>query len=164
MHKSTLIFDSGIGGFSILQELIKLKTCNHHFIYFADQAYFPYGEKRDDFIWKRIFHLINQLTARYKIDCIALACNTVTSLSISRLRKKINIPIIGVEPVIKPLSKFKKPLLLATKATLNSKRLKILIKQFSPTNLQLHSPSQLATAIERMNIAAVKSILNQTKE
>ena len=91
------IFDSGIGGVSILNELFK-ELKNEKFIYLADNKNCPYGNKS-----KKI---INELSIKnckelIKQDCkiIIVACNTATTNSIESLRKIFNCPIIGIEPV-----------------------------------------------------------------
>ena len=115
------IFDSGIGGISILNELYK-ELNNEEFIYLADNKNCPYGNKS-----KKI---INELSVKnckelIKLDCkaIVVACNTSTTNSIESLRKAFNCPIIGIEPGIKPAilaSKTKKIGVLATEKTLSS--------------------------------------------
>ncbi len=165
MVKNILIFDSGIGGLSILNEIARTSLKNHYYLsYFADQLYFPYGEKEPPLIERRVSKIINSLVQRANPSCIIIACNTVTSLTISKLRRRFKIPIIGVEPVIKPLSKFSHPLLLATKATINSERTKKLIELYKPHNFILYSPLHLATAIEMMNEKLSKKILLNIKE
>ena len=115
------IFDSGIGGISILNELYK-ELDNEEFIYLADNKNCPYGNKS-----KKI---INELSIKnckelIKLDCkiIIVACNTSTTNSIESLREIFNCPIIGIEPGIKPAildSKTKKIGVLATEKTLSS--------------------------------------------
>ena len=94
------IFDSGIGGLSVWQELIKLMP-NEEYIYIADTAYCPYGEKSADLIKERSSkiseYLINKGAA-----VVVVACNTATSVAISYLRETYNIPFVGMEPAIKP--------------------------------------------------------------
>ena len=94
------IFDSGMGGISILNELFK-ELKNEQFIYLADNKNCPYGNKSKKIItelsnkkWKELIKL------DWKI--IVIACNTSTTNSIESIRKIFNCPIIGIEPGIKP--------------------------------------------------------------
>ncbi|QMU64649.1 MAG: glutamate racemase [Flavobacteriaceae bacterium] len=115
------IFDSGIGGISILKE-ITLAMPNEHTIYLSDSANAPYGEKSKEEIIqlskKNTEYLLNK-------DCkmIVVACNTATTNAIETLRKEYNVPFIGIEPAIKPAA-LKTTTnvvgILATKGTLNS--------------------------------------------
>ncbi len=73
------IIDSGIGGISILREIIN-KYHSGNYIYFADNLYMPYGNKSKAFIKKRIEHMISILFDKYKVDFIIIACNTASSL------------------------------------------------------------------------------------
>ena len=116
------IFDSGIGGISILEKLKQLLP-NENFIYLADNRNCPYGNKSK----KEIISLSNKNCEKLiKLNCkiIIVACNTSTTNSIKKLREKIAIPIIGVEPGLKPAihyTKTKNIGILATEKTLGSK-------------------------------------------
>ncbi len=163
MPPRILVFDSGIGGLSILQHLIK-KQPGSTIYYLADQAYFPYGEKPKEIIEKRLLSLINQAINNFHLDCLVIACNTATSISLPQLRQQFNLPIIGVEPVVKPLAQFSDSLLLATWNTIHSLRFKKLVKEFQPSKMEVYSPSHLATAIEERNWPKINSILDQIKK
>lgn len=115
------IFDSGVGGTSIWKEIQKLLP-NEDIIYLADSKNAPYGEKSAaeilEFSIKNTEYLLAQ-------DCklIVVACNTATTNAIDHLRKSYRIPIIGIEPAIKPAalqSKSKTVGILATRGTLSS--------------------------------------------
>lgn len=112
------IFDSGIGGLSVLNEATKTLP-NEDFIYFSDLANFPYGDKKTSELKKIILKNIKTLIEK---DCkaVVIACNTATSVAINDLRKEFSIPIIGMEPAIKPAleKRHKKILVLATPITL----------------------------------------------
>ncbi len=163
MSPRILVFDSGIGGLSILQHLIK-KQPRSTIYYLADQAYFPYGEKPKEIIKKRLLSLLNQAINGFHLDCLVIACNTATSISLSQLRRRFNLPIIGVEPVVKPLAQFHNSLLLATWNTIHSSRFEKLIEQFQPSKMRAYSPPHLATAIEERNWLKINSILDQIKK
>ena len=115
------IFDSGIGGISILNDLYK-ELNNEEFIYLADNKNSPYGNKSKKIITELSVKNCKELI---KLDCkaIVVACNTSTTNSIESLRKAFNCPIIGIEPGIKPAilaTKTKKIGVLATEKTLSS--------------------------------------------
>ncbi len=115
------IFDSGMGGISILNELFK-ELNNEEFIYLADNKNCPYGNKSKKIITELSIKNCEELI---KLDCkiIVVACNTSTTNSIESLRKIFNCPIIGIEPGIKPAilkTKTKKIGVLATEKTLSS--------------------------------------------
>lgn len=115
------IFDSGLGGLSILSEIHKLLP-NEDIIYYADSKNAPYGEKSKD---KIIELSIKNAEFLLEKSCkmIVVACNTSTTNAISVLRQKFEIPFIGIEPAIKPAairSESKQIGILATKGTLSS--------------------------------------------
>ena len=155
--KPLIIFDSGIGGVSILKELLQSSE-KFSLIYLADQKYFPYGNKKPTFIRERIFKLVHWST-KQDPSGIVVACNTATSTGIAEIRKLIQVPVIGVEPVIKPLSKYKLPLLLATNMTVDSQRTKNLLTRFNAHHTILHGSSSLASAIEDMDEESIINIL-----
>ena len=121
-NKPIGIFDSGIGGISILDKLTVLFP-NENFIYLADNKNFPYGNKsKEDILTLSIKNCKKLIEFNCKI--IIVACNTATTNSIKKLRKIIPVTIIGVEPGIKPAINFtitKNVGVLATEKTLESK-------------------------------------------
>ncbi|WP_317628139.1 glutamate racemase [Colwellia psychrerythraea] len=122
------VFDSGVGGLSIAK-CIAQQLPHENIIYFADSLHAPYGEKSVDFIIKRVNLIAKQLIAK-GVKAIVIACNTATVNAIEQLRAQVKIPIIGVEPAIKPAAKqsiSKKVAILATQATSENKRFKTLI-------------------------------------
>lgn len=115
------LFDSGLGGLSIWQEVQALLPAEDK-IYFADRKYAPYGRKSKDEIIERSSVLVEQLL---DMNCklIVVACNTATTHAISVLRKKYDVMIVGTEPAIKPAafaSKKQRVGVLATQGTLVS--------------------------------------------
>ena len=93
------IFDSGIGGFSILRELFK-SGLDASYYYFADQAYAPYGERSDGEILERSEWIIRQLL-KEQVELVVVACNTATAAAIDQLRQLYpDLPLVGVEPYI----------------------------------------------------------------
>ena len=127
------VFDSGIGGLSILNEAL-IQAPQHHYLYLADSANAPYGEKSSDWVSDRSLKLCSWLVDQ-GAQSVVVACNTATAQAIARIREKYpNIPIIGVEPGIKPasnLSKTKVVGVLATQSTLNSEKFKLLLSSLT---------------------------------
>ena len=122
MDKAIGLFDSGIGGLSILNSLVE-KLPYENFIYLSDNKNCPYGNKSQEQIIN--FSLKNSKKL-IELNCkmIIVACNTATTNSIDLLREKIDIPIIGIEPGIRPAilnTKSKNIGILATEKTLESK-------------------------------------------
>lgn len=115
------IFDSGVGGSSIWQEIHRLLPCENT-VYLADSKNAPYGEKTAQEI---ISLSIKNTQTLLEMECkiIVVACNTATTNAISVLRKTFDIPIIGIEPAVKPAAlrtTTKSIGILATKGTLSS--------------------------------------------
>lgn len=115
------IFDSGVGGLSLLnavQRVYPFEDC----IYISDNKYAPYGEKEINFILERCRkHVDFFIEQGAKI--IIIACNTATTIAIHSLRKEFDLPFIGIEPAIKPaitISTSSKIGVIATRATLSS--------------------------------------------
>jgi glutamate racemase len=126
------IFDSGIGGISVLRWL-REELPNEDFIYIADSGYAPYGDTSKEFIEKRSIFLTNSLLGQ-QAKAIVVACNTATAAAIATLRSMYSVPFIGMEPGVKPaLSMTKNGVvgILATTETLNSQKFEILTNRFS---------------------------------
>jgi len=132
------IFDSGVGGLSIAKAIAKTLP-NESFIYVADTLHSPYGDKSVNFIQNRV-NEISQLLLSQSVKALVIACNTATVNAIDQLREKINIPIIGVEPAIKPAAQqslTKNIGILVTQATAENNRFKKLIEQHR-NDVQVH--------------------------
>ena len=161
MTKLIVVFDSGVGGFSILREILE-KKIGQKIIYIADQAQFPYGTKSSAWINRRLIRLINYLQP-LSPSALVLACNTATVSGVHALRQMVQFPIIGVEPVIKPLAKFSKSLLLATRGTVDSPHTSRLVKKYG-VNVILHTPKGLVSAIEEMDQAKILDSITHLRE
>ncbi|MEW6292555.1 MAG: glutamate racemase [Pseudomonadota bacterium] len=123
------VFDSGFGGLSVLDAIAQLLP-RADLCYLADTAHVPYGNKPDDFITGRVL-AIGQHLAAQGCDLIVVACNTATTTAIQALRDHLQgIPIVGIEPGVKPAaqaSQTRHIAVLATEATAKSRRLAHLI-------------------------------------
>lgn len=148
------IFDSGIGGLSVARAVRQLLP-NEHLIYVADSGHAPYGEKTDDYIYQRMqlisLHLINQ-----GVKAIVVACNTATTAAISRLRAECPLPIIGVEPGVKPAvlaSKTGVVGVLATPRTLQTPAFANLAQRYAgQATIVLQACPQLVPLIEALEL------------
>ena len=122
------VFDSGVGGLSILDEALR-QLPQHDYIYLADSANAPYGEKSSDWIAKRSLSLCKHL-ADAGCNAIVVACNTATAEAIKQIRSEVKVPVIGVEPGIKPAAMQSLNGIvgvLATEATLKSDKFNALL-------------------------------------
>ena len=93
------IFDSGIGGLSVLHHAEKMLP-EARFVYYADVKHVPYGEKRVDQIKEYVREALQFLTDQ-GVDAILIACNTATSVASQRLRSCFPVPVVGMEPAVK---------------------------------------------------------------
>jgi glutamate racemase len=123
-------FDSGIGGITVLYDTLKILP-NEDYIYYADTLNVPYGTKPKDEVKKYIFNAIEFIVSQ-GVKAVVVACNTATSVAIEELRDKYNIPIIGMEPAVKPAVEKnknvdKRVLVTATALTLKEEKLQNLI-------------------------------------
>lgn len=132
MTAKVLIFDSGVGGFSVFQHIRQtlpgLESC-----YLMDNQLFPYGIQPDDVLTERIVSLCDKACKLHNIDMVVIACNTASTLALPALRDQLKIPVIGVVPAIKTaasLSQTKHIALLATPATINRPYIDELISDY----------------------------------
>ncbi len=119
------VFDSGIGGLSILRAL-RRELPHEDFVYFADTAHAPYGERDEDFVLERAERITQDLVDRLGIKLLVVACNTATAAAIQSLRTRWpQRVIVGVEPALKPAaagSRTRRVGVLATRGTLASEK------------------------------------------
>lgn len=148
------IFDSGIGGLSIARQ-IHQRLPNEHLLYVADSIHAPYGEKSESYITERAFAISDFLIQR-NVKAIVVACNTATVSSIKALRSKYTIPIIGVEPGVKPAvfnTKSGIVGVLATAQTLKSVSFNDLAKSFSShVKIEVQPCSGLMEQVEALSL------------
>lgn len=96
-----LLFDSGVGGLSVLSELRK-RLPDAPVIYAADNAGLPYGEKTEAEVSARVVGLLGRMAERYHPRLICIACNTASTIALSMVRDVLHVPIVGTVPAIKP--------------------------------------------------------------
>lgn len=133
-HGSSIaVFDSGIGGLSVLSELQKLLP-HFEYHYCLDNAFFPYGTKSDEVLLTRLTQLLPTLVKHCKADILVVACNTASTIALEEVRKHVHIPVVGVVPAIKPAALHSHTHvigLLATEATVRRPYTDTLIQQFA---------------------------------
>jgi len=159
------VFDSGLGGLSILQAL-KKRLPAEHFVYFADSGHAPYGERDDPFVLSRAL-TISELLVAQGCKALVVACNTATAAGISTLRGRWpQLPLVGVEPALKPavaLSQTGHIAVLATRGTLQSQKFETLVAQLPPLPsgavVKTQACDGLADAIENFDNPKIEALI-----
>ncbi|EDL50706.1 glutamate racemase [Vibrio mediterranei AK1] len=131
-RKNILIFDSGVGGLSVFKEIVQ-RLPQENYIYLFDNEAYPYGELAPETLVNRTCTLIQQMMRRKAVDIVVIACNTASTIVLPHLRKRIDIPVVGVVPAIKPASLLSKTAvgLIATPATITRQYTHDLIRNFA---------------------------------
>ncbi len=125
------VFDSGCGGVSTLIEIARLLPAED-LIYYGDQAFAPYGTRDEGYVLDRA-ETVTRLLLGLKVKALVIACNTATAAAAKTLRAEYTLPIIGIEPAVKPASLLKQDglvLCMATPGTLKSDKFHLLISRF----------------------------------
>ena len=128
-----LVFDSGLGGLTVLRELARARP-DLVLVYAADDAAFPYGRLGDGELVDRVCKVMERLIAEVKPDLVVIACNTASTLVLPVLRARFAIPFVGTVPAIKPAcerSKTKRVSVLATPGTVRRDYTQELIREFA---------------------------------
>jgi glutamate racemase len=146
-----LVFDSGLGGLTVLREVVRART-DARYVYVADDAFFPYGHHSEDQIIARVVPLIGELIAAHAPDLVVIACNTASTLVMSHLRERYSVPFVGTVPAIKPAcaqSRTKRVSVLGTKGTVKREYTKALIRDFAQgCDVTLVGSGELASLAE----------------
>ena len=133
MAKAILVFDSGLGGLTVFREVAKARP-DAHYVYVADDAFFPYGSHREDELVARVPALMADLIAAHRPDLVVIACNTASTLVLPHLRARFSLPFVGTVPAIKPAcagSRTKRVAVLGTEATVGREYTHALIREFA---------------------------------
>jgi len=128
-----LVFDSGVGGLSVVKELRALMP-GVYITYVADDEFRPYGDKTEDQLQARLPGLLQTLVLAVNPDIVVIACNTASTTALAEIREELDIPVIGVVPAIKPgaqLSRSKYIAVLGTPGTVKRKYVDQLINDFA---------------------------------
>ena len=150
------VFDSGIGGLSVLRSLQR-ELPNERFVYLADSANAPYGEKNEAFIRQRTHAIAEYLLAQHHIKALVVACNTATAATIHELRERHPaLPLVGLEPALKPalaLSRTRQIGVMATRGTVGSDKFaRLLASVQNEAHFEVQACNGLALAIEQSTL------------
>ena len=135
------VFDSGVGGVSVLRDLVRLLP-RERFIYYGDNKNAPYGTRSEEEIRALSLDVANWLLSR-DVKAMLVACNTATSAAIQTLRERLSIPVVGMEPALKPAYELHadgKILVLATPATLRQAKFHRLYERYGEHAVALPCP------------------------
>lgn len=146
------VFDSGVGGVSTLRELVRLMP-NETFYYYGDSRNAPYGTRPEEEI-----RALATDAAHFLVDMgvkeLVIACNTATSAAAASLRKELSIPVIGIEPAVKPAGEAVGEgvmLVMATPATIRQEKLRVLVDKYGRNAVLLPCPGLMEFA-ERLEL------------
>ena len=153
------MFDSGIGGLSILKAL-RAELPHEDFVYVADSGHAPYGERDDGHVIARSHAIARHLRTQHHTKALVIACNTATAAAIHLLREAHpTLPIIGVEPALKPAvahSRTRRIGVMATRGTLGSAKFHALVDSLaSQADFVCQPCDGLADAIERADTTKI---------
>jgi glutamate racemase len=148
-----LLFDSGVGGLTVLAELRRILP-DAPVIYAADNAGRPYGAKTEAQIAARVVGLLGRLTERFHPRLVCVACNTASTIALRMVREVLEVPIVGTVPAIKPAAAMTRTGaigLLGTEATIRQAYVDRLEHQFADgKHLLRHAAPELVEAAEVM--------------
>ncbi len=157
------IFDSGIGGSTVLKEIVKILP-NEDYIYYSDSKNNPYGDKNDTEIIEICDNIVSMLIDR-NCKVIVIACNTASAKAVDFLRKKYsNLPIIAIEPAYKMVHDYandKETLVMATRGTIESEKFQILFHKYDNEKTVLLPCIGLANLIEKDEKEQIKKYLKE---
>jgi glutamate racemase len=128
-----LVFDSGLGGLTVHREIAAARP-DAHFVYVADDAFFPYGSHGEAALVERVVTLMTALIDAYRPDLAVIACNTASTLVLPALRAGFTVPFVGTVPAIKPAcaaSASGRVSVLGTEATVSREYTRALIRDFA---------------------------------
>ncbi|MBE0505919.1 MAG: glutamate racemase [Marinospirillum sp.] len=128
-----LVFDSGVGGLSVVQAL-RERMPDLPLVYACDNAAFPYGLKSDIWLKQRVASVIRCLISEIQPCLLVVACNTASTVALPELRELCSIPVVGVVPAIKPAALMTRSghiALLATQGTISRPYTQQLIDEFA---------------------------------
>lgn len=135
------VLDSGVGGISTLREMVR-ELPGERFLYYGDMAHAPYGTKSTEEVIACVRNVVSRLTES-RIKALVIACNTATGAAAAVLRQELNIPVVGMEPALKPAAQMRKNgsvLVLATPLTLQQEKFENLMKQYGEGAVKVPCP------------------------
>ncbi len=136
------LFDSGLGGLSVLREVRRLLPAEP-LLYLADQAYLPYGDRPLSQVRDRVLAVGRYLVEREGAKLLVVACNTASAAALEALRAALPVPVVGMEPAVKPAARRTRSgriAVLATAATLRAERLERLVRRYAADQEVIRQP------------------------
>ena len=162
-EKAIGFFDSGIGGLSVLQTAHRILD-KENYIYYGDSAHAPYGGRATEEILRLTETGVQVLLDR-DVKALVIACNTATAVAVEELRKRLDIPVIGMEPAVKPAIGYARQgriLVLATPATLRLPKFGSLVKRLNASDEIIPLPApRLAGLVEQGDGPAIEAHLRE---
>lgn len=150
------LLDSGLGGIGVLGEALR-QLPNEDYVYYGDTANAPYGDKAPEEVLGLVHQAVERLI-ELRCKSIVIACNTATSVSAGKLRQELDLPIIGMEPALKPASQLPgggKILVMATRVTLALPKFQALMAQYGRDAVPVPCPG-LMECVERGELEGPK--------
>ena len=150
------LLDSGLGGIGVLGEALR-QLPNEDYVYYGDTANAPYGDKAPEEVLGLVHQAVERLI-ELRCKAIVIACNTATSVSAGKLRQELDLPIIGMEPALKPASQLPgggKILVMATRVTLALPKFQALMAQYGRDAVPVPCPG-LMECVERGELEGPK--------
>jgi len=155
-HKPIGVFDSGVGGLSVLQAL-RQELAYEHFVYVGDSGCAPYGDRSAAFVVERAI-TITEFLLTQDVKAVVVACNTATAVSAASLRARFAIPIVAIEPAVKPAASRTRSRVvgvLATTGTLSSPNMgKLLASYGADVEFVIQPCPGLADQVEKGELAS----------
>ncbi|MCI5847911.1 MAG: glutamate racemase [Clostridiales bacterium] len=140
-HRPVGIMDSGLGGISVLGEVLRVLP-NENFVYYGDTSHIPYGDKPPEKVFAYAHQAVDQLIEQ-GCKAVVIACNTATSVAAARLRQELTLPVIGMEPALKPAAMMPgqgRILVMATHVTLTQPKFQSLMQRYGQDAIPLPCP------------------------
>lgn len=142
-----IVFDSGVGGLTVLREVVAMRP-DARYRYVADDAGFPYGRLSEDALVARMLAIMDEEIAAQQPALVVIACNTASTIALPALRARFAVPFVGTVPAIKPAcaaSRTKRVSVLGTEATVRREYTHALIREFgNGTDVTLVGSARLA--------------------
>ena len=132
-NRPVAFVDSGIGGLGYL-EWVRTQLPEEHFLYISDSANFPYGRKSADEVTRAVTGTVAAVISRFQPKAFVIACNTASVVALAELRRRFDVPFVGVVPAVKPAalsSRFRRIGLFATNRTVQDTYTRDLIARFA---------------------------------
>ena len=154
------VFDSGVGGIGTLAAL-RRELPGERFLFYGDTANAPYGTKSREAVMACVSRIMDHLLYR-DVKAVVIACNTATAVAAAELRARYSLPIIGIEPALKPASEVRKDgsiLVLATPMTLRLEKFRALYERYGEGAIPLPCPGLMELVEQEADEAARRYLL-----